>query len=98
MIQPGTYQTLISTRTTPQGLYLDAGHLGEILMPKRYIPEGHNIGDEVHVFIYFDSEDRLVATTETPKGVLGDIVALQVVSLAAQYLKISNPKRGFCSS
>ena len=95
MIQPGTYQTLISTRTTPQGiyplcpllgdspqgLYLDAGHLGEILMPKRYIPEGHNIGDEVHVFIYFDSEDRLVATTETPKGVLGDIVALQVVSL-----------------
>ena len=81
MIQPGTYQTLISTRTTPQGLYLDAGHLGEILMPKRYIPEGHNIGDEVHIFIYFDSEDRLVATTETPKGVLGDIVALQVVSL-----------------
>ena len=51
-------------RAVDFGVYLDGGEEGEILMPKKYIPEGKQIGDEVEAFVYMDSEDRPVATTE----------------------------------
>jgi len=63
------------------GVYLDGGSDGEILMPKRYVPEVCEIGDTVSVFIYNDSEDRLIATTEKPYVMVGEFAALEVVEV-----------------
>ena len=65
------------------GLYLDGGEHGEILLPIRYVPVGTKVGDEIEVFIYFDSEDRIIATTETPFAMVGDFALLKVVSVNA---------------
>ena len=65
------------------GLYLDGGEHGEILIPIRYVPKGCRPGDEIDVFIYFDSEDRIIATTEVPFGMIGDFVLLKVISVNA---------------
>lgn len=62
------------------GIYLDAGDLGEILMPGKFVPENCEEGDEVEAFVYLDSEDRLVATTETPLAMEGELAYLEVVS------------------
>jgi predicted RNA-binding protein (virulence factor B family) len=53
-------------------------------LPKRFVPAGLSIGDELEVFVYHDSEDRLIATTQKPFGIVGDIVALKVVSATQQ--------------
>ncbi len=63
------------------GVYLDGGSDGEILLPKRYVPEVCEIGDAVPVFIYNDSEDRLIATTEKPYVMVGEFAALEVVEV-----------------
>ena len=66
-------------RETDHGLYLDGGTHGEILLPKRYIQPGNKAGDVLDVFVYRDSEDRMVATTETPLVRVGEFAALKVV-------------------
>lgn len=63
------------------GVYLDGGGDGEILLPKRYVPVDCQIGDVLSVFIYNDSEDRLVATTERPYALVGDFACLEVKSV-----------------
>jgi len=63
------------------GLYLDGGAHGEILLPVRYIPEGTKVGDEIDVFIYYDSEDRIIATTEKPYVMVDDFALLKVISV-----------------
>ena len=73
------YHTLKVIKEKPMGVFLDDGEAG-ILLPKRFVPGGTKIGDELKVFLYHDSEDRLIATTQHPLGVLGDIVKLNVVS------------------
>jgi len=83
MIKVGEYNDLTISRAVDFGLYLDDGKEG-ILLPKRFIPEGVKIGDVIRVFIYHDGEERLIATTQKPKGVLGDIVKLNVVSVTPQ--------------
>jgi predicted RNA-binding protein (virulence factor B family) len=60
------------------GLYLDAGDLGEILLPKNTAPRDARPGSTVEVFIYHDSEGRLVSTTNKPLGMVGDFVKLKV--------------------
>ena len=77
----GQRNTLSINRESTPGLYLDGGELGEILLPGRYIPRDLKQGDKLDVFIYLDSEDRLVATTETPLAMVGDIACLKVVSI-----------------
>ena len=62
----GQRNLLAVVREAPPGLYLDGGNLGEILLPNRYITQGVGPGDQLDVFVYLDSEDRLVATTEQP--------------------------------
>ncbi len=68
---------------TDFGLYLDGGHDGEILLPRRYIPkdEPSEVGDWLNVFVYFDSEDKLIATTLTPKVQVGGFASLKVVDI-----------------
>ncbi|MEO6845866.1 MAG: S1-like domain-containing RNA-binding protein [Chthoniobacterales bacterium] len=77
----GKRNLLKLVRETQSGFYLDGGEHGEILLPGRYIPKGAKPDDELDVFIYRDSEDRLVATTETPRAMVGDFAALRVVSM-----------------
>ena len=83
MVKVGEYNQLKVLRTVEFGLYLDDGKEG-ILLPKRFVPEGAKDGDLLTVFVYHDSEDRLIATTQKPKGILGDIVKLRAVSVTAQ--------------
>lgn len=78
MVEVGRYNTLKVLRLTENGLYLEDGKEG-ILLPKRYVPQGVEPGDDLEVFIHHDSDDRIIATTEKPKGILGDIVKLKVV-------------------
>ena len=65
------------------GTFLDAGELGEILLPGRP-PEGIKEGSLLDVFIYRDSEDRLVATLESPKAMVGDFAMLRVLNVNRQ--------------
>ena len=84
MTDIGRFQTLQITKHTDFGLYLDGGAEGDfgsdILLPNRYIPKDQptGIGDKLRVFIYLDSEDRLIATTETPKAQVGEFASLKV--------------------
>ncbi len=79
MIQVGMYNTLKVSRKVEFGFYLDDGKDG-ILLPKRFAPAGLRIGDEIKVFLYHDSDNRLIATTQQPAGVVGDVVQLKCVS------------------
>ena len=89
MIKVGEYNILKVAREVDFGLYLDDGAEG-ILLPKRFVPAGTKIGDEVKVFLYHDGEDRLIATTQQPKGILGDIVKLRAVSITPQGAFLDN--------
>ncbi|WP_407524547.1 S1-like domain-containing RNA-binding protein [Lacibacter sp. MH-610] len=82
MIQTGNYNRLTVQRIKDAGAFLDDGKEG-ILLPKRFVPKGTKVGDELTVFVYHDSEDRLIATTQHPKAVVGDIAFLKVVGNSA---------------
>ncbi|PCH96482.1 MAG: GntR family transcriptional regulator [Gammaproteobacteria bacterium] len=79
--QIGKYNTLNIIAVNDNGAYLDAGDLGEILLPNRYLPKDSKIGDEINVFLYADTADRLVATTEKTLGQVGEFVSLKVVQV-----------------
>lgn len=83
MVNAGEYITLSVIRKTDFGVFLDDGAEG-ILLPNRFVPLNIQMGDKLQVFIYHDSEDRLIATTQKPLGIVGDIVKLKVVSATAQ--------------
>ena len=83
MIRVGEYNTLKVKKELEFGLILEDGKDG-ILLPKRFVPRGARPGDELNVFLYHDGEDRLIATTQRPLGILGDIVKLRVVSVTPQ--------------
>ena len=83
MIKVGDYSVLKVLREADFGFYLDDGAEG-VLLPKRFVPEGLKVGDEIKVFIYHDSEGRLIATTQHPKGVVGEIVKLKAITVTNQ--------------
>ena len=89
MIKVGEYNILKVARGVAFGLYLDDDAEG-ILLPKRFVPEGVKTGDELKVFLYHDGEDRLIATTQHPKGILGDIVKLRCISVTPQGAFLDN--------
>ncbi|OLN29597.1 CvfB family protein [Desulfosporosinus metallidurans] len=81
MIEIGKFQTLTIANFTPFGAYLDAGtgvRHDNVLLPIKQLPEGAKVGDELEVFIYRDSEERLIATTRKPLAQLGDLAYLKV--------------------
>ena len=80
MVKVGEYNLLKVLRTVDFGVYLDDGNEG-ILLPKRFVPSGTKDGDELKVFVYHDGEDRIIATTQEPMGVMGDIVKLKTISV-----------------
>lgn len=89
MIKVGEYNILKVVREVDFGLYLDDGAEG-ILLPTRFVTPGTKVGDEVKVFLYHDGEERLIATTQKPKGILGDIVKLRTVSVTPQGAFLDN--------
>ena len=81
MAEIGKYNSLRVIKEVDFGVYLDGGNEGEILMPIRYVPANCQVGDFVDVFLYLDSEDRPIATTETPYAQVGEFTMLRVKSV-----------------
>ena len=94
MAQLGKTNTLRIRRKTDFGLYLADDDGNEILLPNRYVTADMHTGDNIDVFVYKDSEDRIVATTETPKAQVGEFALLKVVATnsAGAFLDWGLPK------
>ena len=101
MIHAGRHHELTVGRISDHGLYLTNEEGDEVLLPNRYVSLKDAVGDAKRVFVYHDSEDRLVATTEEPLATVGDIAYLQVIDrndhgafldwgLAAKHLFLPN--------
>lgn len=82
MVKIGKTSTLEIIKFTDQGAYLDGGPYGEILLPNRYVPANFAEGDDVDVFVHFDSEDRIVASTDFPAVMVDQFGYLQVVGVS----------------
>ena len=78
-VEIGKLNNLEVVKVVEHGVYLDGDELGTVLLPSRYVPQGLGLGDCVEVFLYFDSDDLLIATTETPKAFVGGIELLKVI-------------------
>lgn len=81
MIELGKKQTLRIVKKVEFGVYLGSEE-EKVLLPIKQLPEGAGIGDELEVFIYKDSKDRLIATTNEPKITLGEVAVLQVADVS----------------
>lgn len=82
-INVGQFNLMRVDRKVDFGFYMDDGAEG-VLLPKRFVPSGLQVGDTISVFVYHDSDNRLIATTQEPFAVVGDIAALKVVALTKQ--------------
>lgn len=80
MTELGRYNRLRIVKRTDIGIFLDGDEFGEILLPRKYVLDSMQPDDEVEVFIYNDSEDRIVATTLKPRAQVGECAYLKVVS------------------
>ncbi len=78
MTQIGHTNKLEITKVTPHGALLDAKKLGKILLPNRYLPENYKVGDFINAFIYFDSKQRITATTQRVKAEVVNVAFLKV--------------------
>ena len=76
-LQLGKRNQLKVLREKEHGLYLEGGDIGDILLPKRYVPQGTKVGDILDVFLYLDQEERLIATTEHPLIEVGQFAYLE---------------------
>jgi uncharacterized protein len=80
MVEIGKYNRLVIKKKVDFGVYLDGHDEGEILLPQKYVDPALEIGDEIEVFIYNDSDDRIIATTERPYATVGEFAFLKLVS------------------
>ena len=78
-IEIGKFNNLQVVKIADHGVYVDGGEEGTILLPNRYVPNGLGIDDWIEVFLYFDSDDLLIATTETPKALVNTVELLKVI-------------------
>ncbi len=95
MIKVGAYNELTIVKRVDFGFYLDGGYdLGEVLLPRRYITDDMKVGQTILVFLYFDSEDRLIATTQKAKAEAGKFASLKVIDTnsAGAFLDWGLPK------
>ncbi|HHL32583.1 MAG TPA: GntR family transcriptional regulator [Oceanospirillales bacterium] len=68
-------------KAVDNGVLLEGGHLGHILLPNRFLAKKHDVGEKVKVFIYLDTNDKPIATTQQPKIQLGECAYLKVVDI-----------------
>ena len=91
----GRRNVLMVSRLAEAGAYLHAGAMGEVLLPRRYVPSDAVVGAAVDVFLHRDSEDRLVATTERPLAMVGEFACMEVRDInerAGAFLNWGLPK------
>jgi len=81
MIKIGQHNALKVIKKVPFGVYLDGGEWGEILLPIKVVPQNIEVNDILEVFIYFDSEDKIIATTKRPYAEMGSFAYLKVVDV-----------------
>ncbi len=79
MAQLGQYNSLRIIKLIDIGAFLDGGQYGEVLLPKKYVTTSMQVDDKIDVFVYNDSEDRVITTTQTPKAQVGQCAYLKVV-------------------
>lgn len=79
MLNAGEYHTLRIARIADPGIYLSDEEGGEVLLPNRYVSLSDHVGDLVEVFVYHDSENRLIATREKPLATVGEAAVLEAV-------------------
>ncbi|MCF6254125.1 MAG: S1-like domain-containing RNA-binding protein [Thiomicrorhabdus sp.] len=94
MAQIGQMNRVKIVKSVEFGLYVDGGELGEVLLPTRYVPDTAEVGQMIDVFIYLDSQDRQVATTDKPLASVGEVVYLRVnqVNQTGAFLDWGMPK------
>ena len=85
MAQLGIRNTLRILRTFRHGLYLDGGQLGDILLPTNEVPKDAAVGSMIDVFLYRDSDDRLIAATRKPLAMVGEFCSLQIVDVDERF-------------
>ncbi|CEG57223.1 CvfB family protein [Legionella fallonii] len=83
MIKIGQFNKLEVIKTVPFGVYLDGDDWGEILLPSKFVPKGTQVYDVLDVFVYFDSEDKIIATTQRPRLMMGQCAFLKVIDVNA---------------
>lgn len=81
MVQIGRFNKLMILRNSEFGVFLDGGKDGEILLPSRFAKGPYEVGSTLDAFVYIDSEDRLIATSETPLAEVGQFAVLEVVAV-----------------
>ncbi len=81
MLKIGEYNNLEVLRTTSVGMFLGGENIEDVLLPNKYIPSDLEVGQQIEVFIYLDSEDRIIATTLKPKILLDSYACLEVVAV-----------------
>lgn len=79
MLNAGEYQTLRIGRIADPGIYLSDEEGNEVLLPNRYVSLSDKVGGVVDVFVYHDSENRLIATREKPLATVGEVAVLEAV-------------------
>ena len=83
----GHFNNLLILEENDLGLILDGGdNFGNILLPKRYMPDSHKVGERIKIFLYLDSDDRPIATTESPKAVAGEFAYLKVLIQPSRFI------------
>lgn len=94
MVKIGEMNRLKAIKQIDAGVLLAGGEFGNILLPRRYIPTGFSLGDTLDVFIYLDSDDCIIATTLTPKVMVGQCAHLEVkeVNAVGAFLDWGLPK------
>jgi predicted RNA-binding protein (virulence factor B family) len=94
MAKIGQLNTLQIIKEVDFGVYLNGDHLGEILLPKKYVPQDARLNQWLEVFIYLDSKDRLVASIDKPIAVVGEVAFLRVtdVNPTGAFLNWGMPK------
>ena len=81
MAKIGRFNVLKVLRVTGSGYFLDGEELGDILLPGNNVPSALEVDDQIEVFIYFDSEDRIIATTDDPYCEVGEFASLEVIEV-----------------
>ncbi|MDF1758875.1 MAG: S1-like domain-containing RNA-binding protein [Legionellaceae bacterium] len=81
MINVGKFNKLKVIKEVAFGVYLDGQDLGDILLPNKYVPQNTQLLDSIEVFIYYDSEDKIIATTQRPLAKLGDCAYLKAIDI-----------------
>jgi len=99
MIELGKKQTLFIVKSVEFGVYLaedmhaDTKH--QVLLPAKQVPAGKKDGDKIEVFIYKDSQDRLIATTNEPKLTVGEVGLLKVKQVTSEHSLTGDWKKTF---